>query len=87
MLFKMREKVMRCLNLIRQFSITMAPFTTDQYMKPVKSKDMVITYPSKYSMPKGIRVSLKKQNIQRHDINLAITTFVYEPLKFVLKYL
>jgi hypothetical protein len=23
-------KVMRCLNLIRQFSITMAPFTTDQ---------------------------------------------------------
>jgi hypothetical protein len=35
---KMREKVMRCLNLIRQFSITMAPFTTDQVYEACKEQ-------------------------------------------------
>jgi hypothetical protein len=35
---KMREKVMRCLNLIRQFSTTMAPFSTDQVYEACKEQ-------------------------------------------------
>jgi hypothetical protein len=67
---------MRCLNLIRQFSITMAPFTTDQVYEACKEQDMSNHISIKVFYAKGIRVSLKKQNIQSHDINLAITYFV-----------
>lgn len=38
---KMREKAMRCLNLIRQFSVTMAPFSTEQVYEACKEQGYV----------------------------------------------
>ena len=37
----MREKALRCLNLIRQFSSTMAPFSTEQVYEACKEHGYV----------------------------------------------
>ena len=37
----MREKALRCLNLIRQFSSTMAPFTSEQVYEACKEHGYV----------------------------------------------